>query len=103
MMKIMMTVASAALMMSSPVFADIMMLARNNACLGCHSVDQQIVGPAFKEIAKKYAGDKNAHAKLVAKVKIGSKGVWGRALMPPNPQLKTEDAEKIIAWVLSLK
>ena len=78
-------------------------LAQKNACMSCHGVDKKIVGPAFKEVAKKYAGDKTAEGKLVAKVKAGGKGVWGEVPMPPNPQVKPDDLQKIVAWVLSLK
>ena len=78
-------------------------LAQKNACMTCHSVDKKIVGPAFKDVAKKYAGDKTAEAKLIAKVKAGGKGVWGEVPMPPNPQVSDADAKKIVEWVLSLK
>ncbi len=100
---LMMTVASAALVMMSGMASADQALAQKNACMSCHGVDKKIVGPAFKDVAKKYAGDKGADAKLVAKVKAGGKGVWGEIPMPPNPQLKTEDADKIIDWILSLK
>lgn len=78
-------------------------LAQKNACMTCHSVDKKIVGPAFKDVAKKHAGDKTAEAKLIAKVKAGGKGVWGEVPMPPNPQVSDADAKKIVEWVLSLK
>ena len=104
---LMMTAASAALLLMSGVAtaaaADGAALAQKNACLSCHSVDKKIVGPAYKDVAKKYAGDKGAQAKLVAKVKAGGKGVWGEIPMPPNPQVKPEDLSKIVAWVLTLK
>jgi cytochrome c len=100
--KLMMIAASAALLMSGAASAD-QALAQKNACMSCHGVDKKIVGPAFKEVAKKYAGDKAAHNTLVAKVKAGGKGVWGQIPMPPNPSLKAEDADKIVTWVLSLK
>jgi len=105
MMKMMMAAASAALivMSGSAVADDGMALAQKNACLSCHGIDKKIVGPAYKEIAKKYAGDKGAAARLAAKVKAGGKGVWGEIPMPPNPQVKDEDLKKIIAWVLSQK
>ena len=80
-----------------------MSLAQKNACLSCHSVDKKIVGPAFKDVAKKYAGDKTAEARLIAKVKMGGKSVWGEVPMPPNPQVNDADLKKIVAWVLSLK
>ncbi len=101
--KLMMTAASAALLALSGAASADQALAQKNACMSCHGVDKKIVGPAFKEVAKKYAGDKDAQAKLVAKVKTGGKGVWGQIPMPPNPNLKQEDADKIVAWVLSLK
>jgi cytochrome c len=103
MIKLMMTAASAALLVMSGAASADQALAQKNACMSCHGVDKKIVGPAFKEVAKKYAGDKTAHDKLAAKVKAGGKGVWGEVPMPPNPNLKPEDASKIIAWVLSLK
>ena len=98
-----MTAATAALLMMSGLASADQSLAQKNACMSCHGVDKKIVGPAFNDIAKKYAGDKSAHDKLVAAVKTGGKGVWGQIPMPPNPQVKAEDADKIITWVLSLK
>jgi cytochrome c len=101
----MMTAALAALLMMTGVASadDGLALAQKNACMSCHGVDKKIVGPAYKDVAKKYAGDKSAHDKLVAKVKAGGKGVWGEIPMPPNPQVKAEDLTKIVSWILSLK
>jgi cytochrome c len=100
-----MTAASAALLMMTGMASadDGMALAQKNACMSCHSVDKKIVGPAYKDVAKKYAGDKAAPAKLAAKVKAGGKGVWGEIPMPPNPQVGPADLNTIIAWILSLK
>jgi cytochrome c len=95
-------VAAVALMVTVPAFAD-QELAQKNGCLGCHAVDKKIVGPAYIEVAKKYAHYKGAAAKLFAKVKKGGRGVWGDVPMPPNPQVKDADLKQIIAWVLSLK
>jgi cytochrome c len=102
---LMMTAASAALLMVCGVASadDGRALAQKNACMSCHGVDKKIVGPAFNEVAKKYAGDKGAQAMLVAKVINGGKGTWGQIPMPPNPQVKPEDVNKIVAWILSLK
>jgi cytochrome c len=103
MKKMMFTAAAAALLALSGAASADQALAQKNACMSCHGVDKKIVGPAFKEVAKKYAGDATAHDRLVAKVKTGGKGVWGQIPMPPSPQVKPEDAGKIIDWVLSLK
>lgn len=97
------TVLSAALLSLSATASADQALAQKNACMSCHGVDKKVVGPAFKDVAKKYAGDKTAEAKLLAKVKTGGKGVWGEIPMPPNPQVSDADAKKIIAWILSLK
>ncbi|ADI28771.1 c-type cytochrome [Methylotenera versatilis] len=78
-------------------------LAQKSGCLACHSVDAKILGPAYKDVAAKYKGDKGAEAKLVAKVKAGGSGVWGPMPMPANsPQVKDEDIKTIVHWVLSL-
>jgi cytochrome c len=78
-------------------------LAQKSGCLACHSVDKKILGPAYKDVAAKYKGDKTAEAKLVAKVKAGGSGVWGPMPMPPNsPQVKDADIKTVVEWVLSL-
>lgn len=101
-MKTLIAAATAAMLMalSGAASADLA-LAQKNACMSCHGVDKKIVGPAYKEVAAKYRGDKGAEARLFAKVKAGGKGVWGPVPMPPNPQVKDEDLHKILAWVLS--
>ena len=78
-------------------------LAKKNACTACHAIDKKLVGPAYKEVAKKYAGDKTAQAKLEEKVKKGGVGVWGQVPMPPNSNVKDEDVKTLVKWVLSLK
>lgn len=77
-------------------------MAKKNACMACHAVDKKVVGPAYKEVAKKYAG-KGADATLVEHVMKGSKGVWGPVPMPANAQVNEADAKKLVAWILSLK
>ena len=78
-------------------------LAQKSGCLACHSVEKKVLGPAYKDVAAKYKGDKTAEARLVAKVKAGGSGVWGPMPMPPmSPQVKDADITKIVQWVLSL-
>jgi cytochrome c len=78
-------------------------LATKSACMACHAVDKKIVGPAYKEVAKKYAGDAGAEAKLIEKVKKGGSGVWGPVPMPPNVAVKDEDVKTLVQWILSMK
>ena len=78
-------------------------LAQKSGCLACHSIDKKVLGPAYKDVAAKYKGDKTAEAKLVEKVKKGGSGVWGPMPMPANsPQVKDEDIKTMIKWILSL-
>ncbi|PPC82482.1 MAG: cytochrome C [Methylotenera sp.] len=77
-------------------------LAQKSGCLMCHGIQNAIIGPAYKDIATKYKGDASAEAKLVAKVKTGGGGVWGKMAMPPNsPQVKDEDIKTIVKWILT--
>ncbi|ADJ62621.1 MULTISPECIES: c-type cytochrome [Herbaspirillum] len=79
-------------------------LAKSKNCMACHSVDAKIVGPAFKEVAKKYAGQKDAEAKLTQKVLNGGGGVWGAVPMPANKgQVSEAEARELVKWVLTLK
>ena len=101
-MKKMLFAAVALGVLATPAFANLQ-LAQKYACVACHSVDKKIVGPAYKDVAKKYAGDKSAEAKLVAKVKAGGSGVWGPIPMPAHPQVSDADLKTLVKWVLSLK
>ncbi|HIV73185.1 MAG TPA: c-type cytochrome [Candidatus Aquabacterium excrementipullorum] len=78
-------------------------LAQSKACLACHNVDKKVVGPAFKDIAKKYAGKKGADVQLAAKVQKGGGGVWGTMPMPANPQVSDAEAKQLVKWILTLK
>lgn len=86
----------------APAMAD-QALATAKNCMACHAVDKKLVGPAYKEVAKKYAGDKTAADKLAAKIMKGGSGVWGAIPMPANPQVNEAEAKKLAAWVLSQK
>lgn len=78
-------------------------LAKAKLCTGCHKVDQKMVGPAYQEVAKKYAGDAGAEAKLIKSIKAGSKDVWGPVAMPANANVSDAEAKTLAKWVLSLK
>ena len=71
-------------------------------CTACHAVDKKVIGPAYKEVAKKYKGDKKAAEVLVQKVKKGGQGVWGPVPMPPNAAVPDGDIQKLVDWILSL-
>ena len=77
-------------------------LAKSSNCLACHTVDNKIIGPAFKDIAAKYKGDDGAIATLTDKVKNGGSGAWGDMPMPPNAAVSDADIETLVNWILSL-
>ncbi len=94
------------LLASTSAMADLA-LAKKSGCLACHSVEKKIVGPAWRDVGKKYKGDTGAKARLVAKVKKGGKGNWtkvtGGAPMPPySPRVSDANIEKLVTFVLSL-
>ena len=93
---------AAAVSITTPVLAD-QALAQAKNCLSCHSIEKKIVGPAYKDVAKKYAGQKDAADKLASKIMKGGAGVWGVVPMPVNSQVNEAEAKKLAAWVLSLK
>ena len=80
---------------------DQLKLATDKGCTACHAVDKKVIGPAYKDVAKKYKGDAKAADTLVAKVEKGGSGVWGQIPMPPN-KVTDDEAKKLVAWILSL-
>jgi len=78
-------------------------LAKAKNCLACHAVDKKVVGPSYKDIAAKYASDKDAAGKLAKKIREGGVGVWGQIPMPANPQVSDAEAQTLARWVLSTK
>jgi cytochrome c len=86
-------------LLAAPAFAS-MALAQKNACVACHAVDKKLLGPAYQEVAKKYAGQKDAEAVLVERIRKGGSGNWGQIPMPAQPNLKEEDARALARWIL---
>lgn len=77
------------------------LIAQQNACLGCHTVDRKLVGPAFRDIAGKYKGEAGARVRLEKKVRDGGAGVWGVIPMPSHPRMSDADIRTVVAWVLA--
>jgi S-disulfanyl-L-cysteine oxidoreductase SoxD len=76
--------------------------ARAANCFACHGLDSKVLGPSFKEVAKKYSADNSAASLLAGRVKNGAQGVWGAIPMPANPQLSDDSIKQIVAWILAL-
>ena len=93
--------AAAGLLINGAAQAD-EALAKAKNCMTCHQIATKVVGPAYKDVAKKYAGDKAAEGRLAEKIQKGGKGSWGEVPMPPN-NVTPDEAKKLAHWVLSLK
>ncbi|RBA23603.1 c-type cytochrome [Herminiimonas fonticola] len=76
-------------------------LSNRSACMACHAVERKMVGPSYKDVAAKYAGDAAAPDRLAKKIKSGSSGVWGSVPMPPQPSLSDADVRVLADWVLA--
>ncbi len=78
-------------------------LANKSSCLGCHAVAIKLVGPAFKDVAAKYAGQADAQTMLMQSIRNGSVGKWGELPMPAHPKISDADLKKLATWVLTAK
>jgi cytochrome c len=94
--------SAAALFAGAPAHAS-MDLAKAKNCTACHAVDKKLIGPSYKDVAAKYASDKDAVAKLSKKVREGGVGAWGQIPMPANPQVNADEATALVKWVLAQK
>ena len=101
-MKSVLTTVLASVVFSGAALAD-QKLAGTKNCLACHAVGTTVVGPSLKDVAKKYAGDKEAAAALAVKIREGGGGVWGAVPMPANPQVNEAEGKKLATWILVLK
>jgi len=84
-----------------PVLADEAAFARASGCMACHAVDRRMVGPSFRDISARYAGQADAAARMTTKIQRGGSGVWGPVPMPANPRLSEADARRLATWSLS--
>ena len=87
---------------ASPAFAN-PDLAKAKNCMACHATDKKVVGPAYKDVAAKYAGQKDAADKMAQKIQKGGSGTWGPVPMPANPQVSDAEARQLSTWILTIK
>ena len=102
MMKRSLTILALTLSAAVPAMAD-QALATAKNCMACHAIDKKLVGPSYKDVAAKYAGQKDAVDKLAAKIIKGGAGVWDPVPMPANAQVNDAEAKKLATWVLTQK
>ncbi|MEO7336182.1 MAG: c-type cytochrome, partial [Caldimonas sp.] len=75
-------------------------LLKANSCTACHGMTNKIVGPAFQDVASRYAGRADAVDTLAARIRSGGQGAWGTVAMPEQAQLGADDARAIAAWLV---
>ncbi len=84
---------------SLPAAANLQLAQKNN-CMACHAVDKKVLGPSYQDVAKKYAGNKDAMATVVASIQKGGSGKWGPVPMPAQPTVSEADAKALATWIL---
>ena len=99
-MKFVKILVGTAVVVSAPAFASLD-LAKKNNCMACHGVDKKIVGRAYLEVAKKYAGQKDAEATLIKNIKAGGAGKWGPIPMPAQAALSDADTKTLADWIMA--
>lgn len=97
-----MAVAAMGALVSQTAFANAD-LAKAKNCMACHAIGNKVIGPAYKDVAAKYAGQAGAEDRLTQKVLKGGSGSWGAVPMPANAQVSEAEARTLVKWVLSLK
>ena len=85
---------------AASVSGELSILLNANACVAGHTLDKKVVGPSFREVAVKFAGDSGAAGRLAKKIREGGAGNWGNVPMPPHPQLSDADLGQIVGWIL---
>ncbi|MBC7534747.1 MAG: c-type cytochrome [Ferruginibacter sp.] len=86
---------------AKPTFASVKNLLIKNTCVACHNETKRQVGPAFADVAKR----NYSINQIVKLIYNPQKENWPdyETQMPPMPQVSKADAQKIAAWIISLK
>jgi cytochrome c len=88
---------------ANPIKDKAMTIIAGSDCRTCHLVDEKSTGPAWRDVANKYADSSNAVEYLSHKIISGGSGVWGQVPMAAHPNMPQEDAETLAKYVLQLK
>ena len=80
-----------------------MTLLAKSDCLTCHKIGEKVIGPSYKDVAKKYAATSSNIKMLAGKIIKGGSGVWGPIPMTAHATLSQADAELMVKYILSLK
>lgn len=75
-------------------------LINSSDCKACHAIDKEVAGPSFEAIASRY--EQSDKQQLIHRIIKGSNGIWGERMMAPHPQLKIDEVEAMVDYILSL-
>lgn len=88
-------------------------LSKAKGCQACHMIDSKLLGPTYKDIAKKYSGQKDGEAKMAQTIIKGTpfpgglgwqkEGKAAMAFMPPKATVTPDEAAKLAKWITHLK
>ena len=102
-MKPIVAVLAAALAAPAAVAADdARQLLEKYRCNVCHAADEPLAGPSYAEIAAYYRRQKQAHAIVAAKIRVGARG-GGLWHMPPHPEVSRADADAMARAILAVE
>ena len=91
-----------ALLLPTPAWAS-PELARDKRCMNCHALERKLVGPAFKDVARRYAAQPDAVPRLAEKIVNGGAGAWGPVPMAANPHVSAVQARELALWVMQVR
>lgn len=95
--------AAANVVTANPDYQKGLALISQSDCLTCHKISEKLTGPAYQDVANKYAGSDTAIKYLVNKIIKGGKGVWGTVPMTAHPLLAEADVQQMVKYILLLK
>ncbi len=78
-------------------------LVNKSDCLGCHKIDEKLIGPSYRSVADKYPNNPAMLDTLAAKIIKGGSGNWGAIPMAAHPNISVEDAKAMAKFILLLK
>lgn len=105
--------AALAIAMTAPVLAqapaapaaggsrDVQTLLATYGCTGCHAVDGKLVGPSFREVARRFGSEPGGDARVARRIRDGGAGDWGAIPMPPHPAINDAELRSLVAWVFA--
>lgn len=74
-----------------------------NDCFTCHQIDKENIGPSYTRIANHYDYNDGNVENLAHKIVKGGKGLWGKNVMTPHPNLSQPDAQQMVRYIFTLK